>query len=43
MTISIVKSYCTTCKCVKGLNCGYSEMDVLELKNYDLDERYYIY
>ena len=41
MSISIVRSWCPRCEWEKGLNCGYDEMDVLELKNYDLDERYY--
>ena len=41
MSISIVRSWCPRCEYEKGLNCGYSEMDVIELKSYDLDERYY--
>ena len=39
--ISIVRSCCPKCEYDRSLNCGYNEMDVLELKNYDLDERYY--
>ena len=41
MSISIVKSYCPRCEYEKGLNCGYNEMDVMELKDYFLDERYF--
>ena len=39
--ISVVRSYCPRCEYERALNCGYDEMDVLELKSYDLDERYY--
>ena len=39
--ISVVRSYCPRCEWEKGLNCGYSETDVMELKDYYLDERYY--
>ncbi len=41
MEISVVRSYCHRCEYERALNCGYDEMDVLELKSYDLDERYY--
>ena len=40
---SIVKSECSRCKCTSGLHCGYNEMDVLELKDWTLDERYFNY
>lgn len=40
MSVSILKSYCEHCGYGKGLNCGYNEMDVMELKDYFLDERY---
>ena len=40
---SIVEVVCPRCHYNKGLNCGYSEMDVLELKDYYLDERYFSY
>lgn len=38
---SVVRSYCPRCEWEKGLNCGYNETDVMELKDYYLDERYY--
>jgi hypothetical protein len=41
MSISVVRSYCPRCEYIKGLNCGYSELDVAELQDYFLDERYY--
>lgn len=41
--ISIVKSECPRCKHSKGLNCGHNEMDVMELKDPYLDERYFNY
>lgn len=41
MSIAIVKSHCQRCGNEKGLNCGYNEMDVMELKDPYLDERYY--
>ena len=31
---SIIKSYCPNCEHTKGLNCGHSEDDVAELKDY---------
>ena len=40
MSISVVRSHCEWCGYGKGLNCGYSEMDVMELKDYFLDDRY---
>ena len=43
MSVSIVKSECPSCKHTKGLHCGYNEMDVMELKDPYLDERYFIY
>lgn len=41
MSVSVINSYCTRCGNKKGLNCGYSEIDVIELQDYFLDERYY--
>ena len=41
MSVSVVRSYCQRCEYGKGLNCGYNEMDVMELKDPYLDERYY--
>ena len=41
LSASVVKSHCKWCGNSKGLNCGYNEMDVMELKDYVLDERYY--
>lgn len=41
MAISIVQSWCQRCEYERALNCGYSEMDVVELKDPYLDERYY--
>ena len=41
MSVSIVGSYCQRCGYQKGLNCGYNEMDAMELKDSYLDERYY--
>ena len=43
ISISIVKSECPRCKNVKGLHCGHNEMDVIELKDPYLDERYFNY
>lgn len=43
MSTSIVRSVCPRCKHGKGLHCGYNEMDVMELKDWTLDERYYSY
>lgn len=40
MSVAVVGSYCERCGYNKGLNCGYSEMDVIELMDYFLDERY---
>lgn len=40
MSVSVINSYCTRCGNKKGLNCGYSEDDVMELKDYFLDWRY---
>ena len=41
--VSIIKSECPICKHNKGLHCGHDEMDVLELKDWTLDERYFNY
>ena len=41
MSVSIVKTYCQQCGYQKGLNCGYNQMDLMELKDPYLDERYY--
>lgn len=43
ISVSIVKSECPMCKHIKGLNCGYNETDVLELKDWTLDDRYFNY
>ena len=43
ISISVVKSECPKCEWSKGLNCGYNEMDVMELKDPYLDERYFNY
>lgn len=43
MEKSIIKSYCTKCGYEKALNCGYNEDDVVKLRDYFLDERYFIY
>lgn len=40
---AIVNTICPKCSHKRGLNCGQSEDDVAELKDYFLDERYYIY
>ena len=34
---SIIKFCCPKCMYAKGLNCGHSEDDVIELKDYFLD------
>jgi hypothetical protein len=39
----VVKSECPKCEWPKGLNCGYNEIDVIELKDPYLDERYFNY
>ena len=41
--IPIVKSICPSCNHDRGLHCGYDETDVAELKDFYLDERYFIY
>ena len=43
ISISVVKVECPKCEWEKGLNCGYDDMDVMELKDPYLDERYFIY
>ena len=43
MSESIVKSICPGCNYSRGLHCGYDETDVAELKDFYLDERYFIY
>ena len=43
MERSIVNSYCEKCGHRRALNCGYSEMDLIELRDPYLDERYFIY
>lgn len=43
MSESIVKSVCPSCNYSRGLHCGYDETDVAELKDFYLDERYFIY
>jgi len=43
ISVSIVKSECPRCKHKQGLHCGYNEMDVMELKDPYLDERYFNY
>lgn len=43
ISVSIVRSECPRCQYEKGLNCGHNEMDVLELKDWTLDERYFNY
>lgn len=43
MARSIVNSYCTECGYGRALNCGYTEMDLMELKDPYLDERYFRY
>ena len=40
MSISVIKSWCPKCEWIKGLNCGYDEMDVMELKDPYIDARY---
>ena len=43
ISVSVVKLECPKCEWSKGLNCGYNEMDVMELKDPYLDERYFNY
>ena len=43
ISVSVVKAECPKCEWSKGLNCGYDEMDVMELKDPYLDGRYFIY
>lgn len=43
MSASIIKSECPRCQYAKGLHCGYNEIDVMELKDPYLDERYFNY
>ena len=41
MERAIVNSYCQRCGHERALNCGHSEDDVSELRDYFLDSRYY--
>lgn len=41
MERSIVNAHCDRCDHDRALNCGYSEDDVAELRNYFLDARYF--
>lgn len=43
MSVSIVQSECPKCQYERGLHCGYNEIDVMELKDPYLDERYFNY
>lgn len=43
METSIVNSYCERCGNRRALNCGYSEMDLMELQDPYLDSRYFSY
>ena len=43
MSRSIINLYCKECGNGRALNCGYSEDDVVELKDYFLDSRYFSY
>ena len=38
---TIVDLECPRCEWGRALNCGYNDLDVYELKDYFLDERYY--
>lgn len=40
---TIVPLVCPRCGHNRGLNCGYSDLDIMELKDVCLDERYFIY
>ena len=41
MEKSIINLYCDKCGNGRALNCGYSEMDLMELKDPYLDWRYF--
>ena len=41
MSVSVARSHCERCGYGKGLNCGYNEMDLMELKDPYLEQRYY--
>lgn len=41
MSATVLRSHCKKCGHNKGLNCGYSEMDLMELKDPYLEQRYY--
>lgn len=41
MEISVMKVCCPNCDGKRAINCGYDDLDVLELKDYFLDKRYY--
>ena len=43
ISVSVVRSECPRCHHIRGLNCGNSEMDVMELKDWTLDDRYFNY
>ena len=43
MSRSIVDAHCKKCGYDRALNCGYTEMDLMELKDPYLDRRYFLY
>ena len=43
ISVSIINSECPRCHYKRGLHCGHNEMDVMELKDPYLDERYFNY
>lgn len=43
MENAIIKSFCPKCGYKKVLNCGYNEMDLMELQDPYLNGRYFSY
>jgi hypothetical protein len=41
--MAVIKSSCPRCKWGKGYNCGDNELDIAELSDPYLDERYFDY
>ena len=41
MSVSVIRLWCPRCEYERALNCGYNEMDLMELKDPYLDERYF--
>lgn len=43
INMAIIRSSCPRCKWGRGYNCGHNELDIAELYDPYLDERYFDY